>query len=268
LDRVIKVSVGFVTGALILLAISLYLSSYYLKQQLRSVETENLQDAQGEVDLASRLDPFSPTPLVFKAYLALRRGRTEAALGDFREAINRDPRNSENWVALGDLHRQQLGDPETSAESYQEALKHNPYSAAAISRLGDALLNARDLEGAKAQYQRLRERGKISLKNLYTLGKIQVQLEEPEDAIKIFGEAREMAGERLEYLDGTRRAERETFIKSLDLAIADALVVQGSYDEAREVLSQSKAEQASAVLVLLNEDPEGYRKSVLDANIV
>ncbi len=267
LDRVIKVSVGFATGALILLAISLYLSSYYLEQQLRSIETGDLQDAQREVELAASLDPFSPAPLVFEAYLELRQGRREAAVGAFRDAIERDPHNSENRVALGDLQRQQLGDPEAAAERYREALKYNPYSAAAISRLGYALLNAGDLEGAKTQYEQLRERGKISLKDLYTLGKIQVQLEEPEEAIKIFEEAREMAGERLESLDESQRAERQTFIESLDLAVADALVVQGSYDEAREVLFQSEAEQASAVLALLNEDPESYRESVLDATI-
>ncbi|CAN5214597.1 hypothetical protein BH24ACT19_BH24ACT19_21070 [soil metagenome] len=267
MDRVIKVSVGFATGALILLAISLYLSNYYLKQQLRSVETGNLQDAQREVELASLLDPFSPAPLVFDAYLELRQGRTEAAVGAFREAIEREPHNSENRVALGDLQRQQLGDPEAAAESYREALKYNPYSAAAISRLGDALLNAGDLEGAKAQYERLRERGKISLKDLYALGRIQVQLEEPEEAIETFEEAREMAGKRLESLDESQRTERETFIESLDLAVTDALVVQGSYAEAREVLSRSEAEQASAVLALLNEDPESYRETVLDDTI-
>jgi hypothetical protein len=57
-------------------------------------------------------------------------------------------------------------------------------------------------------------------------------------------------------------------VKSLDLAVADALVVQGSYTEARELLSRSEAEQAGAVIELLNDDPEGYRRAVLDAAIV
>lgn len=65
----------------------------------------------------------------------------------------------------------------------------------------------------------------------------------------------------------SQRAERETFIESLDLASADALIAQGSYAEAREVLSQSEAEQAPAVLALLDEAPESYRRSVLDAPI-
>ena len=128
-------------------------------------------------------------------------------------------------------------------------------------------MSAEDLERAKAQYECLREHGKIRLRDLYTLGKIQVQLEEPEEAIETFEEARKMAGKGLEPLDESRKAEREDFLESLDLAVADALVVQGSYAEAREVLSRSEAEQAGAVIALLNEDPEGYRESVLDAAI-
>ena len=49
---------------------------------------------------------------------------------------------------------------------------------------------------------------------------------------------------------------------------AGFLVAGGaSSDEAREYLLQSDAEQAPAILALLDEDPEGYRESVLDAPI-
>ena len=264
---IFKVSVGLATGALFLLAISLYLSGYYLAQQLRSVEAGNLQKAREEIALASRLDPFSPAPLASGANLELRQERPEAAVRALRAAIDRDPYNYENRVALGDLQRQQLSDPEAAVQSYQEALEYNPHAAAAISRLGDTLLSVKDLEGAKAQYEWLRERGKIRLRDLYILGKIQVQLEEPEEAIKTFEEAREKANEGLESLDELQKAERENFVESLDLVVADALVVQGSYAEAREVLSRSEAEQAGAVIELLNTDPEGYRESVLDVAI-
>ena len=227
-----------------------------------------MQRAREEIVRASRLDPFGPAPLISVANLELRQERPEAAVRAFEEAIDRDPYNHENRIALGDLQRQQLSDPEAAAQSYREALEYNPHAAAAISRLGDALLNAKDLEGAKAQYSWLRERGKIRLRDLYVLGRIQVQLEESEDAIETFEEARERASENLESLNESQKTERENFVKSLDLAVADALVVQGSYIEAREVLSQSEAEQAGAVIELLNDDPEGYRRSVLDAAVV
>jgi hypothetical protein len=53
----------------------------------------------------------------------------------------------------------------------------------------------------------------------------------------------------------------------MELAKADALVVQGRYDEARQVISQSSSEQAPALLQLLNSDPEAYRESVVLSEI-
>jgi tetratricopeptide (TPR) repeat protein len=262
-----KISVGFVASALIVLAVSLYMSNRYLKEHQRLAEAGNLQGARDKVEWAARLDPFSPAPLSSQAYLELRQGRTEEAVEAFRGAIRRDPANFKNYEALGNLQRQQLGDPEAATESYQKALRRNPHATAVVSRLGEALLSAGDLEGAKAQYEWLRERGKIPLKDLYTLGKTQVRLGEPEKAIETLEEARERAKAELESSDESQEAQRRAFLDSLDLAIADALVVQGSYAKAREYLAQSEAEQASAILTLLDEDPVSYRKSVLDAPI-
>jgi tetratricopeptide (TPR) repeat protein len=129
-----------------------------------------------------------------------------------------------------------------------------------------------NLEEARTQYEWLQERGRIPLKDLYTLGKIQTRLGKPEQAIETFEEAKESAGTEPEEssdesADESRQDQRRAFLDSLDLAIADALVVQGSVDEARAYLAQSEAEQAPTVLALLNEDPTSYRESVLDAPI-
>lgn len=264
---VFKISVGFVTGALILLAGSLYLSNRYLAEQLRLAETGDLRGARSEVERAALLDPFSPDPLSSEAYLQLRQGQTEAAAQTFREAIRREPVNYKNYVDLGDLQRQQLSDPEAAVESYREALRYNPHATVVVGRLAETLLGTGDREGAKAQYEWLRERGKIPLKGLYTLGQIQVRLGEPEEAIQTFEDAREQADAGLGSLDGSEEAQREDLVESLDIAVADALVVQGLYDEARKALSRSSAGQAPAVLALLDEDPEAYRESVLDAPI-
>jgi hypothetical protein len=53
----------------------------------------------------------------------------------------------------------------------------------------------------------------------------------------------------------------------MDLAIVDAFVVQGEYAKARRIAARSSAEQAPAILRLLNSDPEGYRESVEDSAI-
>ena len=262
-----KISVGFVTGALILIAISLFMSDYYLKQQARLTETGDLQSARLDVERAARLDPFSPAPPTSMAYLELRQGRPEAAAEDFREAIRRDPANYQTYLELGNLQRQQLNDPKAAVESYQEALRYNPHATAVVSRLAEALVSTGDLKGAKAQYEQLQDLGKIPLRDLYTLGRIQMRLDSPETAIKTLEEARTSANGQLGSLSESQKSQWEAFIESLDLAIADALVVQGSYAEAREYLSQSAAEQAPSILALLNEDPESYRKSVLEAPI-
>ncbi len=271
MGRVIfKISVGFVTGALILLAVALYLSNGLLKQQQqRLAESGDVEGAMDKAELAARLDPFTPVPLSSQGYLELRRGQTEAATEAFNAAIRRDPYNYKNYEALGNFQRQQLSDPEAAAETYREALEHNPHATGVISRLGEALLSSEpeDLEGAKAQYEWLRDRGKISLKDLYTLGKTQIRLGEPEEAIETLEEAKERAEAELESSDEQQREQRTAFLESLELAVADALVVRGFYDEAREYLAQSEAEQAPAVLALLDEDPEGYRRSVFDAPI-
>ena len=273
---VFKISVGFVAGALILLAISLYLSNLYLKDQQRLAETGDLSRAMEKVEWASRLDPFSSAPPSSKAYLELRQGRVEAARDAFQEAVDRDPYNYKNYEALGNLQRQQLGDPEEAVKSYRKALERNPHAATVVSRLGEALLSAgtstENLEEARTQYEWLQERGRIPLKDLYTLGKIQTRLGEPEQAIETFEEAKERAGTEPEEssdesADESRQDQRRAFLDSLDLAIADALVVQGSVEEARAYLAQSEAEQAPTVLALLNEDPTSYRESVLDAPI-
>lgn len=264
---VFKISVGFVTGALILLAISLYLSNRFLTEQLRLAETGDLRGARAEVERAALLDPFSPAPLSSEAYLQLRQGQTEAAAQTFREAIRREPANYKNYMDLGDLQRQQLGDPEAAAVSYREALERNPHATVVVGRLAETLLSLDDREGAKANYEWLREQGRIPLRGLYTLGQIQMRLGEPEEAIETFAEAKEGGEAGLGSLDGSEEAQREDLVESLDIAIADALVVQGRYEEAREALSRSTAGQAPAVLALLDDDPEAYRESVIDAPI-
>jgi hypothetical protein len=53
----------------------------------------------------------------------------------------------------------------------------------------------------------------------------------------------------------------------MQLAIADALVVEGRYSKAREIISQSSSPQAPALLQLLNSNPDAYRESVVTSEI-
>jgi hypothetical protein len=63
------------------------------------------------------------------------------------------------------------------------------------------------------------------------------------------------------------RTERRTLLASMNLALADALVVQGRYAQAREILLRSSSEQAPALLQLLDTDPEAYREQVVNSDV-
>ena len=89
----------------------------------------------------------------------------------------------------------------------------------------------------------------------------------PGEGLEAIQHAQRRAEAGLDDLEGPLRTQQQELIQSMELAKADALVVQGRYDEAREVISESSSEQAPALLQLLNSDPEAYRESVVLSEI-
>jgi hypothetical protein len=71
----------------------------------------------------------------------------------------------------------------------------------------------------------------------------------------------------MESLRRPLRMQRQRLVNSMTLALADALVVQGRYPQAREVLAGSASEQAPALLQLLDTDPEAYREQVVNSDV-
>jgi len=264
---VFKVSVGFAVGVLLLLGVSLYLSDRALQEQLRLAESGDLRGAAAQIELAARLDPFGPAPLASKGYLELRRGRPGAAVEAFREATERDPANYVNYVSMGGVQRERLDDPEAAAESYRRAVGRNPNAYSVRSLLAEALLNSGDLMGAREQYEWLREHDKATLSDLYTLGRLYLRTNEPERAVGVLEQARGLASAGLGALEGEERESREDLVASLDLAIADAYVIQRDYEAAQRVLSESESEQAPAISSLLATDPERYRDSAVENRV-
>ncbi|MBA3702283.1 MAG: hypothetical protein H0W79_05560, partial [Rubrobacteraceae bacterium] len=101
----------------------------------------------------------------------------------------------------------------------------------------------------------------------YDLGRIQVRTGDPLEGAKNIRRARRMA---VAELNGPRRpvGERQRqLLVSMDLATADAFVVQGRYGQARRILAQSPSEQAPGLLELLNVDPGAYREQVINSDI-
>ena len=264
---IFRVSAAFLVGALILLAVSLYLSSYYLDEQQRLAAAGDVNGAVQEVDTAARLDPFDTQPLQTKSLLLQRQGKNKPAAEALEEAVQRDPNNYLPYMLLGLAQMNRLDDYDAAAQSLREALDLNPNASYVRAALAQALVRGGDLDKARGQYEKLQERDQISTEGLYDLGRIYVRIGDPEKGRETLQVAKQRAEATLDSLESSSRSQREELIRSIDLAIADALVVQGRYDEAREIVANSTSEQAPAILTLLDTDPEMYRESIENSRI-
>ena len=264
---VFRISAGFLAGALALLATALYLSEHYLSEETRLAAAGDLQGALEASRTAARLNPFSPLPLEGQSYLLQQQGLDEEAAGALREAIERDPNNYILYLLLGNLQVAKLGDLDSAEENYRKVLELNPNNTTASTALARVLIEKGDLEEAKEEYENLREEKEITYLGLYNLGRIYVRTGEPKKGYETIRLARHKASVGLNTLKGPQRARRVQLIESMDLALADALVVQGDYAGAREIIADSSSPQAPALLQLLDSDPEAYRESVVNSGI-
>jgi Flp pilus assembly protein TadD len=235
------------------------------KQQLAAAG--NIEGALEKTQAAARLNPFDSIPLVAQSNLLQQQGKNEAAAEALEEAIARDPANYSNLVSLGNLQSTRLNQPEKAVENYERALEKIPRDTGLIFTLAQAHTRMNDLEGAKREYEKLVELKKIPPRGLFNLGKIYVRTGDPERGVETLQKAKARASAGLEKAQDAKREERAAFVRSVDLALVDALVVEGRYDEARAALQESDAEQAPAILELLNTDPEGYRETVLNSEV-
>ena len=263
---VFRLSVGFLVAALALLAVSLYLSEYYLGEERRLVAAGDLRGGLEAAQKAGRMDPFDPEPLEDVSFIRQQQGRNDEAVGALREAIDRDPNNYLIYLELASLQFA-LGDLTDAEKNYRKVLDLNPQADAARSGLAALLLERGDLEGAKREYEKIEEAGEISILDLYDLGRIYVRTGEPKEGYKAIKKAQRQASEEAETLEGSLKAQRQRLVESMDLALADALVVQGSYGRAAKVISDSPSEQAPGLLRLLETNPEAYREQVVNSDV-
>jgi tetratricopeptide (TPR) repeat protein len=269
LSRVVfRISVGFLVGTLVLLATALSLSEYYLGEAQRLAAAGDATGALEASRRAARLDPFDIEALETQSFFLVQQGRYEDAAVSLREATERDPHNYITYLMLGNLQIGELDDPEAAMESYREVLRLNPEESNVREALARELIQQGELGEAREEYERLRKEGDISAQGLYDLGRIYVRTGAPGEGLQAIKQAKRRAERGLEELEeGPLKERQRQLVGSMQLAIADALVVQGRYDKAREIIAQSSSEQAPALLQLLNSNPEAYRESVLTGEI-
>lgn len=250
-----------------LVAISLFLSSHYLSEQERLAAAGDLKGALHNTILAERFDPFSSEPAQARALLLQRQGHNKESEIALEEAIQKDPHNYIPYLQLGNLQLFTLNDLRAAEQSYRDVLRLDPHATIARLALAEALIRAGKLEEAAKEYETLKESGNITPQGLYDLGRIYVRTGDPAKGVKTIRSAQRKLEASLKETNGAGKAQTRALIRSMDLAIADGLVVQRRYGAARHIVANSKARQAPAILELLNTNPEGYRRSVKNSAI-
>jgi tetratricopeptide (TPR) repeat protein len=264
---VLRISAGFLVGALVLLVTALSLSEYYLNEGRR---LSAAGDSQGAIDASrtsARLDPFDTEALETLSLLYAQEQRFEDAAEALREAIGRDPHNYIPYLMLGNLQFNELDDLDAAEESYREVLRLNPKESTIRDALAQVLIEQGKLGEARDEYEKLREEEELSFQGLYDLGRIYVRTGQPDEGLQAIKHAKSRAESRLDELEGPLKAQRQQLIVSMELAIADAFVVEGRYAKAREIIARSSSPQAPALLQLLNSNPDAYRESVVTSEI-
>jgi tetratricopeptide (TPR) repeat protein len=264
---IFKISAGFLVGALVLLAFSLSLSRYYVDEQQRLAAAGDVEGAVAMSQRAVNLDPFDTAPLESVSFLYQQQGRAGDAAQALSEAVERSPEYYVPHLMMGNLQLGKIGNFEAAADSYRKVLELNPQAEVASSGLAQSLIRQGKLEEAREVYVELDESGDIPLQGLYDLGRLQVRTGEAEKGTKNIKRARRRAKNEMKKMEGPVKEQRKEFIQSVDLAIADALVVRGRYEQAREVIVASDSPQAPGLLQLLDSDPIGYRDSVVNNEI-
>lgn len=263
---IFRISAGFLVGVLALLATVLYLSDHYIVEQQRLAAAGDVQGALEASRKAVRLDPFDTDALEAQSFLLQQQQKYDESAEALRGAIERDPNNYLPHLMLANLELA-TANYDAAAESYRDVLRLNPNASLASNSLAQALVRQGKLEEAASVYEKLKNDRTIDYQGLYNLGRIQVRRGEPGDGLKNLKRARNMAAADLDELRGPVKKQRQQLLVSMDLDIADALVVQGRYGQAREILTQSPSEQAQGLLGLLDSDPDAYREQVINSDI-
>jgi tetratricopeptide (TPR) repeat protein len=265
LSRVIfRLSAGFLVGVLALLATVLYLSDYYTGEQQRLAAAGDVAGAMDASRRAVRLDPFDTDALQAQSYLWRQQKKYDRAVLALKDAIERDPNNYLPYLTLANL-RLAEGDLDAAVKGYRDVLELNPNAVGASSFLAQTLAMQGKLGEAKAVYEALEEQHSITYQDRYDLGRIQVRTGEPLEGVKNIKRARRLAAAELNW--SRRPLQQRQLLVSMDLATADAFVVQGRHGQARRILAQSPSEQAPSLLELLNSDPAAYREQVITSDI-
>ena len=130
----------------------------------RDYRDHDLAGAAAEFETAMRLNQASLRPNSLITYnaelglgrIALERGRREAAVSRFLEAIRLSPRLSEAYLSLGAVYFP-IDDYATAATYFAKAVRLNPYDVSAHFYLGSCWMKLRKFKDAASEFHTARQ---------------------------------------------------------------------------------------------------------------
>jgi tetratricopeptide (TPR) repeat protein len=265
-STVFRLSVAFLVGVLVLLAVSFSLSDFYGDEQQRLAAAGDTRGALEASRRAVWLDPFDTDALEGRASILQQQNKNEQAAAALREAVERNPTDYLPHLSLANLQLQR-GDQEAALEGYRDVLRLNPKATIASINMAQIFTVQGRLQEAKEEYLKLEREDRISFQALYDLGRIEVRTGQAEEGLRNIKKARRQARSELDELQEPLKTQRQRLLISMDLAVADAMAVAGREEGARKVLESSPSEQAPSLLQLLESDPEAYREQVVNSDI-
>jgi tetratricopeptide (TPR) repeat protein len=198
--------------------------------------------AEGELGKAERLcaEVLQQHPDSFDALHCLgeihfKRGRLDAALAWFQEALKRDLERAEGFASLG-LVFQSLGQLERALVAYDEGLRLAPDDAELLNRRGVVLLDLGRLGEALQNFERLVAAAPHNIDALGNYANALFKLNRPAEAIAVYDRALARAPRNAQLLTNRAIALRRLDRPHEALAsVARALSVSPNFAPARFV---------------------------------
>jgi tetratricopeptide (TPR) repeat protein len=183
----------------------------------------SLHKAEQAIDQALALRPDWPEALILKANILLREGKNQEALVFLKDTVEEYPDN----VALRLVYARKLVDEkqyEAAREQFEILLDYKPDAPDALYALGLLNLQTRRPDEARHYFERLIELGQRVDESYYYLGQAAEMRKQTDEAIRYYSEVRK--GEH--YVDA-------------EIRIAVLLAEQGDIEAARERLQNVSA---------------------------